>query len=183
MYFIAIILPPEICDAITEFKKDIGDRFQSKAALKLIPHITLKAPFTPPIAEREQVVQWFQTMIVSVPPFQQQLQDFGAFRNRRNPVIYVKPVINASLQRLQKEVVENFMGAYPGEQVTRSETEFHPHVTIAYRDLSPAMFKKAWPEYRSEKYEAGFEVKSFDLMQHDGRMWNSISNFLLAQSV
>ena len=183
MYFIAIIPPQEICDAITEFKKDFADRFNSKTALKIIPHITLKAPFAFSPADIEQVLQWFNHMAVSVPSFEQELKDFGAFRNRRNPVIFVKPVSNESLRKLQNEVIQNFEGTDAAGQVMEQELEFNPHITIAYRDLQPAMFKKAWPEYRLKSFNAMFDVNDFHLMQHDGRMWNSVSNFSLKESV
>ena len=77
LFFIAIILPAEICDAITEFKREVADRFQSKAALKLVPHITLKAPFKLLPADSVGVINWFETMPVTIQPFEQKLQDFG----------------------------------------------------------------------------------------------------------
>jgi len=183
LYFIAIIPPQEICDAITEFKKDFADRFQSKTALKIIPHITLKAPFKFSMADNEQTIRWFNNMTISVSSFQQELKDFGAFHNRRNPVVFVKPVLNESLRKLQNEVIQNLQGTDAAGQVVKSELDFSPHITIAYRDLQPAMFKKAWPEYRLKSFNAMFDVNDFHLMQHDGRVWNSISNFSLNESV
>ena len=183
MYFIAVIPPQEIRDAITEFKNDIFKRFQSKAALRIIPHITLKAPFRVSASDGEDVLQWFQKCSVSVSPFQQELGNFGSFRNGRNPVIFVKPVMNQYLHQLQKEVVQNFIDRYSTEQVMRSERDFHPHITIGYRDLKFSMFKQAWREYRLKQYSATFEVNDFHLLQHNGSMWNSISNFYLPKSV
>jgi len=121
-------------------------------------------------------------MIVSVSCFKQELKNFGAFHNRQ-PVIFVKPVMNESLRQLQKEVIQNFIDAYSLGQVAKSEIEFNPHITIAYRDLHPAMFKQAWSEYHLKKYAATFEVNNFHLLQDDGRMWNSISNFSLERSI
>jgi len=36
-------------------------------------------------------------------PFTIQLKNFGAFHNKNNPVIYVKPTVTKELQFLQKE--------------------------------------------------------------------------------
>ena len=183
MYFIAVIPPQEIRDAITEFKKDIAVRFQSKAALRIIPHITLKAPFRVPASDHEDLIRWFQNCRVSVPPFQQQIRDFGSFRNGRNPVLFVKPVMNEYLRQLHNEVIQNFSDGYSSEKVLKSETDFHPHITVVYRDLKFSMFKQAWREYSTKQYSATFEVTDFHLLRHDGRVWNSISNFYLQKSV
>ena len=179
LYFIAIIPPKEVCDEITDFKKDIATRFASKAALRIIPHITLKAPFQLPASDRESLLNWFQKSVISVSPFEQELKNFGSFKNGRTPVIFVKPVMNNSLHQLQKEVLTNFTDHFSKEQVMKSETDFHPHITIGYRDLRPSMFKQAWAEYRSKQYSASFTVTGFYLLQHDKHVWNSISNFAL----
>lgn len=183
LYFIAIIPPNEVCDEITDFKKDIAARFESKAALRILPHITLKAPFQLPASDRESVLHWFQNGIISVSPFVQELKNFGSFKKGRTPVMFVKPVMNDGLHQLQKEVLTNFVDHFSGEQVMKSETDFHPHITIGYRDLRPSMFKQAWAEYRPKQYSATFTVTGFHLLQHDGHVWNSISNFALQRSV
>lgn len=179
LYFIAIVPPEKICREITGFKDDFATRFKSRAALKLIPHITLKAPFKSPAAHHADTIQWFEQMRVTVSYFQQELEGFGAFHNRHKHVIYVKPIMNLPLQNLQKELLQNFRIAYPGEIVTNPEIDFKPHITIAYRDLQSQLFKEAWKEYQSKKYEARFDVKRFQLLQHNGRIWNTVSTFSL----
>ena len=144
-----------------------------------MPHITLKAPFTFPGAHHEQILRWFENMQVTVPSFKQQLRDFGAFHNRRSPVVFVKPVMNTSLDRLQKEVLINFGETYSHAHILQQELDFTPHMTIAYRDLQPNLFKEAWQEYETKKYAAGFDVNSFHLLQHNGKAWDIISTYNL----
>ena len=43
LYFIAIIPPQEICEAITAIKQDFAERFKSSKALKIIPHNHFKS--------------------------------------------------------------------------------------------------------------------------------------------
>jgi 2'-5' RNA ligase len=179
LYFIAIVPPGEVCDLITEIKTEFAERFKSKAALRLIPHITLKAPFRIIEDEHELLVEWFERMDITVSPFHQELENYGSFRNRGSGVIFVKPVKNVSLDGLQKQVVQNFTRAYPGEPINRTEFEFTPHVTIAYRDLPIYVFKKAWKEYRDKRFRAAFEADSFDLLQRDGKTWKTIRKFFL----
>ena len=181
-YFIAIIPPKKVCDTIIAFKNDLADRFESKAALKIVPHITLKAPFHFPAASHDLILQWFKEMHVTQTAFPQQLKNFGAFHKRR-PVIFIKPVMNPELRHLQKLVIENFIGAYGAETVKKTELKFHPHVTVAYRDLQKNKFREAWKEYEEKKFSARFTVNSFSLLQHDGKRWNIIYTFLLPSSI
>jgi 2'-5' RNA ligase len=64
LYFIAIIPSPAICDEITVFNQEFADRFSCRAALKLIPHVTLKAPFKLAPSQRNQLLGWFKQLHV-----------------------------------------------------------------------------------------------------------------------
>src|SRR5437867_2074942 len=92
LYFIAIIPPEEIRETVTEIKQDFADRFKSSKARRVIPHITLKAPFKFPGEEHTSLLRWFASALISIHPFQQELKDFGCFNNKRNPVIFIEPV-------------------------------------------------------------------------------------------
>ena len=175
LYFIAIVPPADICNEITSLKEDFAARYNSRHALKVIPHITLKSPFDLPKGNQESTLQWFENMPVSISSFKQELEDFGAFDNRRNPVIYVKPKMNLSIKLLQQEVLSSFIANYPDKKIAEQELTFSPHITIAYRDLKLLAFKDAWKEYQMKKYFASFQVSSFALFQHDTKKWNIIS--------
>jgi 2'-5' RNA ligase len=179
LYFIAVMLPESVDEEIIAFKNDMAQRFHSKKALRTASHITLKAPFKMPAAVHENMLQWFKEMNIAVAPFMQEIKDFGAFNNKRNPVIYVHPVMNESLQQLQKEVLQQFSGAFPKEVISKNEYTFSPHITIAYRDLQPQQFKEAWQEYKAKTYTTSFEVNAFQLLQHLNGKWNVVSSFLL----
>lgn len=179
LYFIAIMLPQWVDNEIITFKNDMEQRFQSKKALRTASHITLKAPFKLPAAAHSNVLDWFNNMNITVAPFIQNIKDFGAFNNKRNPVIYVQPVMNASLQQLQHEVLQQFIPAFPKEPVSRQEHIFSPHITIAYRDLQSRYFKEAWEEYKTKQYRVEFEVNAFQLLLHTDGRWKMISNYTL----
>lgn len=183
LYFIAIIPSQEVCNEITAFKNDFANRFNSVKALKVVPHITLKAPFKLPAIEHAALLEWFQELYINLYPFTVEVKDFGAFHNSRSPVVFVNPVMNASLYSLQKELLKNFIAAYPDVFIPDLELKFLPHITIAYRDLQPQMFKTAWQEYSEKKYSASFEVVNFHLLQHDGKKWNIISTYPLPLNV
>jgi 2'-5' RNA ligase len=178
IYFIAIIPPEPIRSDITAFKQDMADRFHSKAALKIIPHITLKAPFKLPAHENGSVIAWFQQLPIRQSAFQIALKDFGAF-DKRHPVLFIEPVLSPALQSLQKAITGNFKKQFPGVGLAANEKKFNPHITIAYRDLSPAAFRHAWQEYGEKHYKASFETDRFHLLQHDGQKWTTVEEHIL----
>jgi 2'-5' RNA ligase len=179
LYFIAIIPPDEFCEAVTTVKEDFTHRFKSSKALKVIPHITLKAPFKFPAQDHTALLRWFASIPASVSSFKQELKNFGCFANKRNPVIFIEPVMDESLATLQKNVINHFIKTFGNNQVAQNEFKFNPHMTVAYRDLLFPQFKIAWEEYETKKFEAIFDVKGFHLLQHDGKKWNSIKEFVL----
>ncbi|MCF0057094.1 2'-5' RNA ligase family protein [Dyadobacter sp. CY356] len=179
LYFLAITTPAEVGKRIIEIQYDIASRFDSRKSLKVIPHITLKAPFQLPVTAHQFVLNWFENLTISVARFSLELKDFGAFHNKNKPVIFIKPEPNISLMKLQKEVLFNFKSAFPEVSIMNLEIDFHPHLTVAYRDLTLDSFQKAWPEFQEKKFSETFDVYSFHLFKHDGVKWNIIRSFLL----
>jgi 2'-5' RNA ligase len=177
LYFIAIIPSKEICDEIEVFKSDFAHHFESREALKIVPHITLKTPFMLSAAEHANLLQWFRGLCFNAGPFKIELKNFGAFHNINRPVIYVHPIMNVPLFSLQKEIIRSFRISYPKPPVAPIELKFTPHVTIAYRDLKPERFLDAWKIYQTKTYEATFDVNGFHLLQHDRKRWNIVQTY------
>lgn len=178
-YLIAVIPPEGINEQIREFQHDVAGRFQSSKALRNIPHITLKAPFQTVDEEHSKVLNWFDALQINVQPFSVALDGFGNFSGSARPVIYVKPVENPNLSSLQKQIIQAFSGTFPEIKVSHTEKVFSPHITIAYRDLTPEFFLNAWAEYADLSFKASFQVSRFHLMQHDGNGWNTIAEHRL----
>jgi 2'-5' RNA ligase len=182
-YLIAIIPPEDINEQIRRFQLDMAERFQSSKALKNVPHITLKAPFQIDNEEHTKVVKWFELLQTDVAPFTVELNGFGNFSNSARPVIYGKPVKNLVLDRLQKELMQQFASAFPGIKIAHTEKEFSPHITIAYRDLTPEFFTKAWSAYEVMSFDARFPVNGFYLLHHDGNSWKMVCKYNLSPSL
>jgi 2'-5' RNA ligase len=182
LYFIAIIPPQDICDEITSFKKDIARDYGSHRALKIIPHITLKAPFKMPAAHHAGLFDWFKEMYVDAGPFVVDLDNFGAFNKKSNPVIFVHPVMNIQLATFQKEIIRSFHNHFPQITIMDVEHKFTPHITIAYRDLEFARFQEAWKIYQDKEYKRTFTVNDFHLLQHDDVKWNVVETYTLCDS-
>jgi len=173
LYFIAIIPQHKLCDEINSFKNDFATRFNSKKALKLPPHITLKAPFKLTTNAHDSLLQWFANLRFSGKAFSIELKDFGAFQNGYHPVVFINPVMNTELSLVQKEMIAGFKNYFPA-QAQYTDLKFRPHLTIAYRDLTLQKFREAWKEYKAKCFHAILEVTGIYLLQHDTRQWNII---------
>jgi 2'-5' RNA ligase len=182
LYFIAIIPPQDICDEITAFKKEIARDYDSHRALKVIPHITLKAPFRMPAAHHAGLFEWFQELFIDTGSFTIDLDNFGAFQKKKNPVIFVHPVMNAQLATVQKEIIRSFHNHFPNITIMDVEHKFTPHMTIAYRDLEFGRFLGAWKVYQDKEYKRTFRVNDFHLLQHDGAKWNVVETHGLTKN-
>jgi 2'-5' RNA ligase len=178
-YFIAVIPPAEVCETITNIKQDLANRFQSKHALKVVPHITLKSPFRLPEFSHSLLIKWFSELKITVKSFELGLQDFGCFGNNRSPVIYIRLVANKYLNILHEQVMIQFKNEFPQFEAVNAERNYIPHMTVAYRDLAQEEFKKAWEEFEHKEFSALFRVNNFCLLQHIHNKWEAIHSFLL----
>lgn len=179
LYFIAILPDNKTCKEIEVFKSDFANNFESRKATSVVTHITLKTPFKMSSSDHDDLVNWFGNLHIESGAFQIELKNFDAFHNKHSPVIYVKPIMNLSLYTLQKELIRSFRVRYPKIKALDLGLKFKPHITVAYRDLSPAKFKEAWIMYQTKKYSAVFDVDCFHLLQHDGTRWNVIQSSYL----
>jgi 2'-5' RNA ligase len=178
LYFIAVIPPREIADEVTAFKQVFADQYQSKAALRSPAHITLVSPFKVGEAQYDDLLTWFSCLEPPVSKFGQELKDFGMFANKR-PVIFINPILNGSLPALQKWVEEEAIAAKFVPPHSQPQRDFHPHMTVAFKDLLPHRFREAWPFFAQKSYDRMFEVSDIHLLQHDGKEWKSIANIRL----
>jgi 2'-5' RNA ligase len=174
LYFIAITTPEALSQKIIKIQEDIANRFKSQASLKITPHITLKAPFRFPKDQHESVLNWFSDLPVSVEPFQIKLKNFGAFHNKNKPVLFIYPEPGAQLMSLQKQIRNFYQDSFPSEKVMNYEVDYHPHLTVAFRDLQPALFTEAWEEFKEKEFDESFEVRDFHLLQHQVKSWQII---------
>jgi len=174
LYLIAIIPPAPQYDEALRWKEYMRDHFNSKAALKSPPHITLHMPFEWKENKQDKLIRALQTFCAGRPAFSIELKNFNCFAPR---VIYIdvapQPLLQElelSLHRYCKVKLNVFHARY-------QDKPFHPHLTIAFRDLKPALFQKAWDEFREKKFEGTFTVDKISLLKHDGRQWLPLQDF------
>jgi 2'-5' RNA ligase len=169
LYFLALTPNEPICTDIWQLKTEIKDRFNSKAALRSPPHITLHMPFQWKEEKEEVLINSLNNVAGGQSTFNVRLEDFGAFPPR---VIYVQ-VIESELLGKVHHVIQTMARSdwhiYPK---TTNSRPFHPHMTIAFRDLKKPEFYKAWKGFEDRKYYAEFTVLDLCLLKHNGKSWD-----------
>ena len=146
------------------YSKDFAERYNSVKSYRNFPHITVIKPFHFEEKEEETLVKKFSEMKLKSSPFKITLKNFGCFPNKNNPVIFIKPENTEEFQQLYDEV--------------QMQMNFHvyekqsPHLTVAYKDLSPENFHKAWQEYETKTFEDSFLVDKICLFKHINGKWN-----------
>lgn len=177
LYFIALVPEGELYEDIMAIKHHFAENYNSKAALKSPPHITLYMPFR---WKEEKEVKLFEVLeIFSLEHSDQliELENFGSFSPK---VIYIKVIENEGLAALQKDLIRAFKKGLKIIDEGFEERPFRPHMTVAFRDLKKPMFWKAWKEEYSEKtFNGSFKANAVILLKHDGKMWQIYKHFPL----
>ncbi len=174
LYFIAIVIPLPFGSEVTTIKQHFSDRYKSKAALRSPPHITLHMSFEWNEEKEARLVESLQKYSLTCSAVQIRFRNFGCFPPR---VIFIEIEKSAqldgmqnNLQRFCKQELNLFNANY-------KELPFHPHVTVAFRDLKKADFTKAWEEFASKKFEGEFTLQELSLLKHNGKSWDVLHQF------
>jgi 2'-5' RNA ligase len=178
-YFIALIPPAPIFAEAVQLKTYFKEKYNSKASLNSPPHITLHMPFRWKEKKEEELVSKLQTFIKKFDPLKVCLDNFGAFTPR---VIFINVVTDELLNRLQKGVQRFCKRELNLFNANYKEQPFHPHLTLAFRDLKKPNFKLAWEEFGQREYKAEFIADKIALLKHNGKIWEVFREFTLESS-
>lgn len=143
-------------------------RFFSKQARYSPPHITLHMPFEWREDKEEELKSVFKRALQKTSPFQIPLSGFGSFPPR---VIFVKPENNEALNLLHQVVGEAARLKLNLLSQDAYSRPFHPHITIAFRDLKREYFNLAWSEFKSKTYTKSFTCSGINILKKQGQYW------------
>lgn len=173
LYFIAILTPNHVSNAITTIKQHFKKTYGIKKALNSPPHITIYPPFRWRLSEVEVLNTFLRNFIKNYSPFPVHIKDYGAFQNR---VIYLSITENYALQSLGNDLTmwmtDNFQLGSGADK-----NSMHPHITVAFRDLTPEIFNSVWPKFKNKSFEMSFVVNQLALLKHTGKRWEIVRFF------
>lgn len=174
LYFVALIPPPPLQSEIQGHRLHFKEEYNSSHALKSPPHITLLSPFNGH-SEKELIAELGLTLKQRT-PFEVGLKDFSHFGKR---VLFLEVIQNDELLNLQ-EMMEAKARNHP--EIFRynyPKRPYHPHLTIAFKDLTEKNFQRAWEVYKNKSFSASFVVDQVYLLKHDSKQWQVIHSFPL----
>jgi len=167
MYFIAIVCPQEVDNKVLQFKLWMNKHFGSVAALKSPSHITLIQPFWMDERREDDLKTALQAFRSDMDELEIKLEGFSHFGKR---VLFARVRENRSLEELKNQAADYFTGSF-GEFIKKDDRSFHPHITIANRDLKPGDFEKGWYFLSKKSFKEKFFTKTISLLKHKEGNW------------
>jgi 2'-5' RNA ligase len=173
-YFIAIVPPSPLYDDALRLKNYFRAQYNSKASLNSPPHVTLHMPFRWKEEKENELTEALQEFSQGREVFKVQLHNFSAFPPR---VIFIDVVANEALTQLYRELHRFCKRALNLFNASYKDQSFHPHMTLAFRDLKKPLFMKAWEEFQARTFSAQFTVEKIFLLKHNGKIWEIFKEF------
>lgn len=168
LFFIAVLPDRKLSDEVTNIKKYFADRYDSHHALRSPPHITLHMPFRWREDRESSLFKVLANFASKQRKFNIDLEDFGSFPPR---VIFIKVKNAESLSNLKSGMTIVAKLELKLLNADYKDQPFHPHMTVAFRDLKRPAFKEAWKEFSQKKIYHRFKVERLTLLRHNGKFW------------
>lgn len=176
-YFLAIVIPEPFQTEIMGLKQYVSANFSSKGALRSPAHITLHMPFEWK-EEKENILIEKLKEFTFTEPISIELKDFSCFEPR---VVFVNVLQNQLLADLQKKLVQHVKLNLNLFNQANDMRGFHPHITIAFRDLKKARFYETWEHFKKQSFHASIKSIGFCLMKQNNNLWEASHEFILAK--
>ena len=146
------------------------EHYDCEVALRSPAHITLVPPFWMKPELENDLLDSINEFSAEQIFFPIQLKNFSHFKPR---VIYVDVLQNDQLNLLRNKL-STFLLAKNKFPLAADDHPFHPHVTIATRDLYKKAFYEAWDHFKDKHYEEEWLVNGISLLRHNKKNWDVI---------
>ncbi|MBD0332835.1 MAG: 2'-5' RNA ligase family protein [Chitinophagaceae bacterium] len=170
MYFIAIVLPENLNEKILKLKNLMLEKYDCKVGLKSPAHITLVPPFWMNEEKEQELISDIDSISSALQPFVVATKNFSAFKPR---TIFIDVGVTEQLKSV-KIAADKFFSLRPDYRVKVETRPFHPHITIATRDLHKKAFHDAWPLFEHKTFTEEWNAEGISLLRHNKKNWNVI---------
>ncbi len=177
-YFIAIVPEGDVQQEATAIKHELLIHFNLKYALKSPAHITLKMPFRWNEKKEEVLIHKLEEFFKSYIPFDLDFAGVGRFGKR---VIFIKVISSDTLLSLQSSLAK-FCKTKLNQITELSDSAYHPHMTLAFKDLKEARFKEYYDFLKPLKFEKSISVQKIVLLKRIERRWEIFHALKLKKS-
>ncbi len=168
LYLIALVPPPPLREQVRALKWEMQRKFGAGHALKAPAHITLQGPFRLARDRRDELEATLRHVAGLQHPFMVTLKDFDHFSTR---VVFIRIEDHTPVVTLEARLGA-VLSATQLLPVRPRARPFHPHMTIATRDLGEVDFQAAWPLFRERNFNGSFTASSLYILKHNGDTWD-----------
>lgn len=168
LYFIAILLPQHFDEQIKEYKQWMLEQFKCKVGLKSPAHITLLPPNRVAPENEKLLINMTKEIAENTFSFNISTNNFSSFGRR---TLFIDVVPNKTLSALKEKTNERF-SQQKSLGLAIDRRPFHPHITIATRDISATAFEQAWDVFRHKNFTENFTASGLSLLRHNGKAWD-----------
>lgn len=173
---IAIVLPEPLFSMVREQQDFIAENWQCLHALRTPPHITIIPPIALTHTEINKVQEIAREIASKSNPFRLSVNEYGAFKPR---VIFVKPDVPPGLSDLYNNWREALMKTFPHVLEKYPDRPYHPHITLAHRDVDRKRFDEIWKYYKHKKIDMSIEINQFCVLAHSKAGWEIETTYFL----
>ncbi|WP_194973545.1 2'-5' RNA ligase family protein [Aquiflexum lacus] len=176
-YFLAIVPEGLVQLQATALKNLMKEKFNLKYALKSPAHITLKMPFLWNENKEEKLGDLLAGFCRSIEPFSLNLNGFDKFGKR---VIFIHVKKNQDLTDIQL-LLSKFCKTELKLVEELSDRAYHPHMTIAFKDIKPKLFDAYWAFIKTQTFKEKLEVNDIALLKKVEGRWEVVRRFDLGK--
>ena len=178
-YFIAIVPEGNLQTQATDLKNLMKEKFNLKYALKSPAHITLKMPFLWNENKEDVLGQKLEEYFTSYKAFDLVLKGFDRFGRR---VIFINVKENTELTDLQLSL-SKFCKRELKLVEELSDRAYHPHMTIAFKDVKPKLFDEYWGFIKTQKFKEDYPVNDVALLKKVEGRWEVLRRFGFGKNI
>jgi len=178
MYFIALVLPQSLNEKVLKYKNMMLEKYNCKVGLKSPAHITLVPPFWMDEEKEGQLISDINSLSKNLHPFNLSTNNFSAFKPR---TIFIAPAPNTELDNV-KNATDEFFKNNSFYNIKIDARPFHPHITIATRDLYKKSFYEIWPWFAEKKFLEEWTAEGISILRHNKKNWDVIYTSQFNQS-
>ncbi len=166
-YFLAIVPRGEIQELATSLKLELKEQMNIKYALKSPAHITLKMPFSYNEAKEKVLIEKLENFLSTKKSLKIKVGGTDTFGKR---VIFWKVQADSSLTELQTDL-KTFCKRELNLVDELSDRNYHPHMTIAFKDVKERDFDEAKALIQKSDINQPLEVCSVELLKRLDGKW------------
>lgn len=172
LYFIALLADGEVSKEAMIQKQYMLEQYGCRVALKSPPHITIVPPFNIKEEDEEVLTGCLDKIHLPFDSIEVQTRNYDHFGNR---VIFIDIESSTSLGYLVEQVYDHLNAC--GFPLIKDERPFHPHITIANRDIPKRNFRDIFRQFKEMKLEKLMTISQLTLLKNEPGKWTILRSF------